>query len=85
VNGLVEEKNGLEEKFLKMCEVLITVSLNERNKDAVDMVKLQLIVICKKYCVSFAKLLEKADKMNQPNRLMLLRGIWEKAVLSMTN
>lgn len=51
-----------------------------QNKDAVDMIKLQLIHICKKYCATFAKLLEKADKENQPNRLMFLRTIWEKAV-----
>lgn len=79
-NGSVTATNGLEEKFLGYCEILITVGINERNKEAVDMIKVQLIAICKKFCISFSKLLQKAEKTDQPARLMFLRQIWEKAL-----
>jgi len=78
--GQVPVKNGLEGKFMSWCDILVTVGINEKNKDSVDMIKLQLIHICKTYSISFAKLLEVADKMQQPNRLMFLRTVWEKAV-----
>lgn len=77
--GQVPVINGLEEKFMSWCDVMVTVGINEKNKDAVDMVKLQLIHVCKEYSISFAKLLEKADKLQQPNRLFFLRTVWEKA------
>ena len=69
-DGIVSKNNGLEETFLGYCDIQITISINMQNKDAVDMIKLQLIYICKKFCATFAKLLGKADKENQPNRLM---------------
>ena len=79
-SGKISEENGLEYNYLYLCDLLISICINEKAVKTVKEINQVLVAICKKYKLTFASLLKEAEKKNQPVRLRFLRLIWEKCL-----
>ena len=78
-SGKISEEKNSEANFLEILDQILKVCLNERDQKLINDLLKVMYDLCKKYTSSFSKLLQEAEKKNQPRRMTLLRGVWEKA------
>ena len=78
-SGKISEEKNNEANFLEIIDQILKICLNERDEKPIKDLIQVMHTLCKKYKSSFSKLLQQAEKNNQPRRMTLLKEIWEKS------
>ena len=73
---VVPSSQDQEKCFIYMVDQMVTIVINQSNKQTADHLTSVLEKLAEKYRFSFSNILVEAEKNNQPKRLDFLKKVW---------